>query len=172
MTEQKFKQNKCGCGDDAYMNNGILSHVDKPLEPAYLSGESKSCGRLVHPHQVTELRNCPDCGVEPGQPHDAGCDVEHCSNCGGQRLMCSAVDDDGEEVGPWQSDNKGGIEPSYKVCMHDSLFARWTGLWPGAAESDMLGIDLNTFYVEGYYRHFHIKPTIGKQKSDQQDTGN
>lgn len=102
-----------------------------------------------------ELSKCHDCGVDPGQPHKSGCDVERCSVYGGQRLMCGC---------------KG----------HDSLFARWTGLWHGWAECMEMGMyakctiegwklcsafdpdgnpDLNTFYSEGYHKIFFIKPT-------------
>lgn len=84
---------------------------------------------------MEELRNCPDCGVKPGQTHEAGCDVERCSFCGGQVLMCDGCDD-----------------------KHDPFFARWTGFWPGKLEANELGIDLNEFYRQGYHLIFFVKP--------------
>ena len=83
-----------------------------------------------------QLHKCHDCNAEPGQPHEDGCDTEQCSVCGGQRLQC--------------------------VCPgHDPLFARWTGLLPGGAEADHLGIDLNEFHRQGLNLTFFIKPTAG-----------
>ena len=66
------------------------------------------------------LKNCHDCGAKPGERHYNNCDVERCSVCGGQRLQCDCED-------------------------HDKDFAKWTGIWPGKAEADYLGIDLNEF---------------------------
>jgi hypothetical protein len=79
---------------------------------------------------MEEIRNCPDCGAEPGTPHVDGCDVEICSECAGQRLQCDCL-------------------------LHDKSFARWTGLWPGFAEAQALGVDLNTLRFK--YRYIFFK---------------
>jgi hypothetical protein len=52
------------------------------------------------------MRNCPDCDVAPGQPHDPNCDVARCLATGGQRL------------------GHGDEE-------HDCGNDVWTGQWPG-----------------------------------------
>ena len=83
---------------------------------------------------MEQMRNCPDCGVIPGQPHLSNCDVERCSVCGGQRLGC---------------DCKG----------HDRRFDRWTGFWPAGIESDAMGIDLNEFHRLGLHKALFVKPT-------------
>jgi len=86
------------------------------------------------------LIRCHDCQVMPGKPHLPGCDTERCSVCGGQRLQC---------------DCKG----------HDPVFARWTGIWPGAAEADYLGMDLNEFARRGLHAVFHAKPRKRARKA-------
>lgn len=91
---------------------------------------------------MNDLRNCPDCGVKAGHIHQNGCDVERCSYCGGQVLMC------------------GGCPDDNGIMRHDATFARWTGIWPGVAETKFLELtNLNTFYDKGYDKIFFIKPT-------------
>lgn len=36
------------------------------------------------------MKNCPDCGVKPGEPHIDGCDIETCTHCGVQRIQCNS----------------------------------------------------------------------------------
>lgn len=84
---------------------------------------------------MKNLKNCYDCDVKAGEPHVDGCDIERCSACGTQRLGCECSD-------------------------HDPLFARWTGFWPGDLESKELGIDINEFYEQGYYKVFLQKPSV------------
>ena len=86
------------------------------------------------------IRNCPDCGVEPGQCHLEGCDVEYCSACGTQRLSC--------------------------LCngQHDPCFARWSGWWPGELEARDLGIDLNEFHARRYAELLFKKPATLKRQ--------
>lgn len=79
------------------------------------------------------LETCPDCGVFPGKEHKENCDVERCSACGNQRLQC-------------------------RCRSHDKKFARWNGIWPGEAESKLLGITLNDLYTHNYYKIFFMKP--------------
>ncbi len=54
-----------------------------------------------------ETQVCPDCGVQPGQPHADRCDVQRCSVCGTQRIRCQC----------------GG---------HDPQKSAWAGDWPYA----------------------------------------
>jgi hypothetical protein len=46
---------------------------------------------------------------------------------------------------------------------HDRAFARWTGIWPGKAEADYLGISLNELLDTGAYRVIFIKPKKGRR---------
>src|SRR5581483_344941 len=57
---------------------------------------------------------CPDCQALIGEPHRRGCDVERCTVCHGQRLLCDCAG-------------------------HDHVAACWTGEWPGAAACRELG---------------------------------
>ena len=82
---------------------------------------------------MKELRNCSDCGAKPGHIHESGCYVERCSVCGGQWISCGCD-------------------------LHDLVFARWTGFWPGDIEAQALGVDLNEFYTKGYHKIFFVKP--------------
>ena len=81
---------------------------------------------------MNKLTNCHDCAAKPGQCHKDGCDVERCSDCGGQFISCGCGS-----------------------ATHDKDFAKWTGIWPGFAEAEHLGIDLNE--LQKYSDIFFVK---------------
>ena len=59
-------------------------------------------------------QGCPGCGAAVGQPHCSGCDVERCSSCGNQYILCGCAG-------------------------HDPSASAWSGEWPGLAECRALG---------------------------------
>lgn len=88
---------------------------------------------------------CPDCQVEPGQPHLDGCDVARCLTNGGQRLMCAGPDGDDLVVPDPTSPEVHEVDigsgpirirgvkvhlPKCADCGQDI----WTGEWPGTME--------------------------------------
>jgi hypothetical protein len=84
--------------------------------------------------QTVELDNCFSCKVVAGKIHKKKCDIERCSECGGQKLSCECTN-------------------------HDKQFAFWKGFWPGELECKALNMDLNTFYMTGMHKIFFVKPS-------------
>lgn len=74
---------------------------------------------------------CHDCKAGPGQLHDAGCDVERCSRCGGQVISCGHGSEilgdppnDAERM-PWD-----GFWPFADLAIEYGFFTRWKDLPP------------------------------------------
>lgn len=41
-----------------------------------------------HDEYNLAIKHCGNCGVEEGELHIEGCDMERCAECGGQRISC------------------------------------------------------------------------------------
>ena len=99
--------------------------------------------------QQVEKRTCGDCGVQPGEFHISGCDMERCPLCGGQAISCSCVyqvngidTETMEEVRPDIYHN-GPTEEMEAACdiAIEKVGGRlpWTGEYPGSAECREFG---------------------------------
>lgn len=82
-----------------------------------------------------DLRNCPDCGVEPGETHGDYCDISRCLNCGEQTIFEDCCDNIQHDVwtGHWP-----GIKECYeqKLICYDTASKSWC-------------FDLNRWIIEG-----------------------
>ena len=100
---------------------------------------------------------CPDCNVEAGSAHAAGCDVERCRCCGGQAISCDCP---AEAVAalprlPWT-----GLWPGEAECIEFGWFASWDSVrgWLKCLPTDPgAGPDLNRLYAEAVWN-----PTLGR----------
>jgi hypothetical protein len=72
------------------------------------------------------MKKCPDCGVEPGQTHSPGCDVERCSICKGQAISCGCTKKQKSQI--WD-----GEWPGTQECIERGWYAvENQGRWPQA----------------------------------------
>lgn len=76
---------------------------------------------------------CPDCHVGIGELHTEGCDIERCSNCGGQRISCDCDESAATFRFPWT-----GEYPNVDTCRKFGLWCKWEDGkgWVACSEED------------------------------------
>lgn len=90
------------------------------------------------PPELREPKICGDCGVQPGQPHEDGCDVARCMWDGGQAIQCEGLFAEHVRVLAEAGREDLAKELEYHLSIddrdHDCGQDIWSGLWPGIVE--------------------------------------
>lgn len=103
--------------------------------------------RVAQGAALSPVRNCGDCGAEPGAFHVPGCDVERCPRCGDQSISCDCVY---EMNGMKREELKEKHPEIYMNGATNEMLAKydeawglrrlpWTGRWPGELECEEFG---------------------------------
>lgn len=75
---------------------------------------------------VSMTRPCGDCGVQPGELHVQGCDMEGCPRCGGQAIACNCIYEVcGLDVSSLETDHPD----IYSNGATDEMWARFDQEW-------------------------------------------
>lgn len=74
---------------------------------------------------------CPECNAAVGHPHEPGCDIARCPECGLQAISCGHIS---SVVDTWT-----GYYPGYKTCREKKYLCRNT-------DSDEVMFDLNRLH--------------------------
>lgn len=90
-------------------------------------------------------RLCRDCGVDPGQPHEGGCDVARCLWTGEQRIQCAGWMT-AEICKVLHEADRGGLADGLALYLglddpdHDCGHDIWTGEYPGLDDARRHGL--------------------------------
>ena len=91
------------------------------------------CENLWQERNNRPSKLCPDCGAEPCEQHEDGCDVARCTVCGIQAIQCYEHLD--APIETWS-----GLWPGIKECYEQKLIAYGSG-------GEGWVFDLNTYTV-------------------------
>lgn len=102
------------------------------------SSVGRSDGNFLH-YKIKEMsivllkdeprNNCHDCGVEPGEHHVIGCDMERCPKCGGQLISCDCqLDEDWFEKYEREVWSGIGYEEAKLLCEKNGWYVRFNQL--------------------------------------------
>lgn len=94
-----------------------------------------------------QIRKCGYCGVEPGQHHTPGCDIERCPRCGRQAISCNCIYEVcGMNPHTLEEDYPGIYGNGPTPEMYEKWDAEWggkrqpwSGEYPGAKECREFG---------------------------------
>ena len=134
----KIQKDDPGVGAKSKLPEEIINFLEREKRAGYgphrkLSKEAALINSKLRKIDYLKKRDCPSCGVKPGEKHKDGCNIEGCPLCGERGLTCEC-----ENIPDGEHRVYTGLFPGTEECLEYGLWCKWEDEkgWVRCDESD------------------------------------